>query len=127
MNKIQKISAEKPQTEKEEVENKRAKYQYLVGKCVHIMPTSYEKITEIVRVNTYELDDVVFDDEVIYKSIHFYIDNTKEADVDKLAIYPSFMGNEFAKKINKKIISQEEFNNIVDSSLALIKKISINV
>ena len=43
MNRIQKLEAEIQKLKKQEADKKKAKYQYLVGKCIHMAHTSYEK------------------------------------------------------------------------------------
>lgn len=45
MNKIQELEAEIQRIKEEEADKKKAKYQYLVGQCLHRAHTSYEKST----------------------------------------------------------------------------------
>ena len=110
MNRIQKLEAEIQKLKKQEADKKKAKYQYLVGKCIHMAHTSYEKITAIVRVNTDEIGDEVVDVSNSDSSI-------------QLASYAS----EYVKRIEKNIISQEVFDKAMDECFAHIKRMSINV
>ena len=115
MNRIQKLEAEIQKLKKQEADKKKAKYQYLVGKCIHLAHTSYEKITAIVRVNTDEIGD-----EVVFDCIHVYFDN-RDSSI-QLASYAS----EYVERIEKNIISQEAFDKAMDDCFAHIKKMSIN-
>lgn len=56
MDRIQKLEAEIQRIKEEEANKKKAKYQYLVGQCLHRAHTSYEKITAIDRVSTDRLE-----------------------------------------------------------------------
>ena len=118
MNRIQKLEAEIQKLKKQEADKKKAKYQYLVGKCIHMAHTSYEKITAIVRVNTDEIGD-----EVVYDCIHIYFDNREDVSNSDSSIQLASYASEYVKRIEKNIISQEVFDKAMDECFAHIKRI----
>lgn len=122
MNRIQKLEAEIQKLKKQEADKKKAKYQYLVGKCIHMAHTSYEKITAIVRVNTDEIGD-----EVVFDCIHVYFDNREGVSNSDSSIQLASYAGEYVKRIEKNIISQEVFDKAMDDCFAHIKRMSINV
>ena len=121
MNRIQKLEAEIQKLKKQESDKKKAKYQYLVGKFIHMAHTSYEKITAIVRVNSDEIGD-----EVVYDCIHVYFDNREDVNNSDSSIQLASYASEYVERIEKNIISQEAFDKAMDDCFAHIKKMSIN-
>ena len=109
MNRIQKLEAEIQKLKKQEADKKKAKYQYLVGKCIHMAHTSYEKITAIVRVNTDEIGD-----EVVFDCIHVYFDNREDVSNSDSSIQLASYAGEYVERIEKNIISQEVFDKAMD-------------
>lgn len=122
MNRTQKLEAEIRKLNKQEADKKKAKYQYLVGKCIHMAHTSYEKITAIVRVNTNEIGD-----EVVYDCIQVYFDNREDVSNSDSSIQLASYNGEYVERIEKNIISQEVFDKAMDDCIAHIKRMSINV
>lgn len=121
MNKIRDLEAELQQLKNMEADKKKAKYQYLVGKCIHKAQTSYEKITAIARVDTDgELGDVV-----VYDCIHVYFDDRENVSNDDASIQLASYSREYVRWIEQYIISQDVFYKAMDNCFAHIKKRSI--
>lgn len=117
MNRIQKLEAEIQKLKKQEADKKKAKYQYLVGKCIHLAHTSYEKITAIVRVNTDEIGD-----EVVFDCIHVYFDNREDVSNSDSSIQLASYAGEYVERIEKNIISQEVLTRLWMIVLRILKE-----
>lgn len=117
MDKIQRLEAEIQRLKKEEADKKKAEFQYLVGQCIHLAHTSYEKITAIDRVNTDKLGD-----EIIFDCIHVHFDNRGDEYNNSARIQLDGYGSGYADDIDKRIISLDDFNRAFDACVDLITR-----
>lgn len=101
MDRIKELEAEIQRIKEAEAEKRKAKYQYLVGKCLHRAHRLYEKIIAIDRVNTDCCGDEYNSDAGIQ--------------LDKY-------GLAYAENIEKYIISSDDFNKAFDACIDLIQE-----
>lgn len=120
MDKIKDLEAEIQRIKKEEAEKKKAKYQYLVGKCVHRAHTSYDKIISIDRIDTDE-----YGDEVVFDCINVYFDNRGDEYNNEASINLQSWGQGYAEELDKQIISCDTFDKALNDCVDLIKRKSI--
>lgn len=111
MDRIQKLEAKIQRIKEEEADKKKAKFQYLVGQCLHRAHTSYEKITAIDRVNTDR-----YGDEITFDCIHVHFDNSGAS------IQLDGYGSDYVDDIDKHIISLDDFNRAFDACVDLITR-----
>lgn len=119
-NKIQELRAEIHRLEKEDSKSLEAKYQYLIGKCLHRAHTSYEKITGIDYISKDQ-----YGEEVIFECIYVYFDNRGDEYNFNPSISVAKNGTIESRDIERCLISQEVFNNAFESCVELIRKKTI--
>lgn len=117
MDEIQRLEAKIQRIKEEEADKKKAKFQYLVGQCLHRAHTSYEKITAIDRVN---IDR--YGDEIIFDCIHVHFDNRGDEYNSSASAQLDGYGSDYADDIDKHIISLDDFNRAFDACIDLITR-----
>lgn len=117
MDRIQKLEAKIQRIKEEEADKKKAKFQYLVGQCLHRAHTSYEKITAIDRVNTDR-----YGDEITFDCIHVHFDNRGDEYNSGASIQLDGYGSDYVDDIDKHIISLDDFNRAFDACVDLITR-----
>lgn len=117
MDRIKELEAEIQRIKEAESEKRKAKYQYLVGKCLHRAHRFYEKIIAIDRVNT-----DCYGDEIIYDCVRVNFDNRGDEYNSDAGIQLDKYGLAYAENIEKYIISSDDFNKAFDACIDLITR-----
>lgn len=117
MNRIQKLEAEIQRIKEEEADKKKARYQYLVGQCLHRAHTSYEKVTAIDRVSTDR-----YGDEITFDCIHVHFDNRGDEYNSGASIQLDGYGQDYAQDIGGHTISLDVFNKAFNDCVDLITR-----
>jgi hypothetical protein len=118
--KIEELRSEIKRLEKEREVSQVEKYQYLVGTCLHRAYTSWEKITEINRVEYDEHSG----DEINFDSISMYFDPTHDReDTHNRDPHISFgsYSDIYANDIERYLISNEKFEEVFEECVKYMR------
>jgi hypothetical protein len=118
--KIKELRDEIKRLENEQDSSQVEKYRYLVGFCFHRAFTSWEKITEIRRVeyDEYKGDEIHFD------SISMYFDPIHNND-DRLNqgvhITFDYYGDIYAKDIERSTVTEDKFSEVFEECVKFMR------
>jgi len=115
--KIQELKNQIKLIEEEGKQSQIDKYSYLVGTCISRATTSWEKITEICRVEYDEYDG----DEIHFDCIGIYYDDRIGGSEQNTHATLNCWGSIYAKQIEKATITNEKFLEIFNKTVDLIK------
>lgn len=109
--KIKELEKQLIQAKNEKINMLHEKYEYLIGKCLHNSVTSYQKITGI---------ESIYSDEIYYNCIDIYYDAKLSS--PEIRIDTHSCGYIYVDEIERYLISEEKFNEILNECLAILKK-----
>lgn len=115
MNRIQELEAEIRRIKRAEADQKKAKYQHLVDKCVRKTDFSYDKIVSIERVETDE-----YGDKIIYDCVTIYF-NPEDGINMNAGVQLQSWGQGYAKELEIKQIQLDTFIEVMNECINLIK------
>ena len=116
MSKINKLQAELKKLQAEEEKILIDKYKYIIGKCVRQPDSYYEKITNILRIETNELYTII-----VYDCVSVCYDTEGDDYNEAPIISLNGWGSIPIGSIEKRIISDEKFNQIFNDCVELFK------